>query len=128
MLKVPKSPELLLPKPKRRDKRETFWRKEHEYLYGQEAYLERRLQIYRRTGGMAHVQMDGSVNDYKAGICEGCENPHFVAWSEGEWHHNVKSYGGRRCDCAACGLWVCKAWHQAHHNRKVKWSKPCQKS
>jgi hypothetical protein len=51
--------------------------------------------------------------------CQGCTEPHLVGWNEGEWHHNVKSKGGRRCDCAQCGLFVCPAWHKAFHNRVI---------
>ena len=124
MLKVPKSPELLLPKPKRRNKRKTFWRNGHEYLFGARPHLLRRAEIYARAGGETEIWESGEVYAPKDAMCQGCPIPHPVHWLIGEWHHNVKTYGGRRCDCAACGLWVCKAWHQAHHNRVVKWSKP----
>lgn len=102
----------------------TRWKDGHEYLVGVQAHFWRRLEIYRRAGGDVAL-IDGisgdfeSIEDLRPGMCEGCAETHEVGWYEGEWHHNVKSKGGRRCDCAAHGLWVCKAWHKAFHNRVI---------
>lgn len=76
----------------------------HEYLYGVIDHGNRRWAIYERVKGM----------------CQLCPVPHFVDWEIGEWHHNVKSYGGRRCDCLNCGLWACRRSHASHHNRLIK--------
>lgn len=79
----------------------------HEYLYGVIDHGNRRMQIYERAQG----------------YCQLCKPPHAVDWEEGEWHHTAKTYGGRRCDCVACGCWSCRRAHVAEHNRVIKWSK-----
>ncbi len=102
----------------------THWKDGHEYLVGIPAHFWRRLEIYRRAGGDIAL-IDGisgdfeSIEDLQPAMCEGCAETHPVGWYEGEWHHNVKSHGGKRCDCAACGLYVCRAWHEAFHNRVI---------
>jgi hypothetical protein len=106
----------------------SYFKDDHEYLVGVKAKFWRRLEIYRRAGGdVALINgIDGdfeTVEDLQPGNCEGCAETHPVGWAEGEWHHNVKSKGGRRCDCKNCGLWVCRAWHLAFHNRNTKWTK-----
>lgn len=88
------SVKLAFPKPKKRNKRKTFWRNGHEYLYGRKAHLLRRVEIYKRAGGIVALWPDGGQTDCLFGMCEGCEQRHPVGWHEGEWHHNVKSYGG----------------------------------
>lgn len=108
--------------PAKRKGTETYWRKGHEYL-GPAGKFERRAEVYRNAGGVLQVFHDGivgTVEDLKPGMCQGCAETHEVGWYEGEWHHNVKTLGGRRCDCAACGLWVCSDWHKRYHNRVTR--------
>lgn len=98
------------------------WRKGHEYLEGLLAKTQRRLEIFRNAGGEASWfdETDPStVEEIRPANCQGCVEPHLVGWLDGEWHHNVKSHGGKRCDCAKCGLFVCMSWHQAFHNRVI---------
>jgi len=109
--------------PAKRKGNETYWRKGHEYLVGRVAHALRRLEVYKNAGGDAHIfDLDNPdlADDFKTGMCQGCAETHEVSWYEGEWHHNVKTLGGRRCDCAACGLWVCSAWHKRYHGRTVR--------
>jgi hypothetical protein len=105
--------------PKRRTG--SYFRGNHEYLEGVQAHFWRRLEIYRAAGGDITL-IDGTfehVEDLRVGMCQGCAETHEVGWYEGEWHHNVKTLGGKRCDCVACGLWVCPAWHKRYHNRVI---------
>ena len=100
----------------------TYWRDGHEYLHGVQAHFWRRLEIYRRACGDISL-IDGTfenVEDLRTGMCEGCAETHPVGWHEGEWHHDVKTRGGKRCDCVACGLWVCRDFHRRYHNRVVR--------
>lgn len=125
LLRERKRQALGLPSSKKR----TFTKDGHEYLYGVAAHFWRRLEIYRRAGGDVAL-IDGtsgdfeSIEDLRTGMCEGCAETHPVGWNEGEWHHDVKTKGGRRCDCLSCGLWVCKPFHRLYHNRLIKWRQP----
>jgi hypothetical protein len=111
---------LLFPKPVKQSKKQTFWRKGHEYLYGVIAHRERRAEIYRAAGGQVFLDGTGNAIATSPAWCQGCETRHPVWWDEGQWHHNVKACGGRRCDDVACGLWVCAYWHTRYHNRIIK--------
>jgi len=76
------------------------WAK-HVYLYGELDHAEMRMKIYERAKGM----------------CEVCPVPHFVDWNDGEWSHEQKTYGGKRCDGLCCGKWACKPGHRKYrHN------------
>jgi hypothetical protein len=100
----------------------TYRKGDHEYLVGILAHTRRRLEIFRNAGGEAtwfDEKDPSSVEEIKPATCQGCVEPHLVGWIEGSWHHNVKSHGGKRCDCAACALWVCEAWHSRYHNRVI---------
>lgn len=110
--------EAAFPKPVRRNKKVTRWRKgldgkAHEFLHGEEAHRERRLEIYRSCGGMAIVSVhSGEVIDLKAATCKLCPVPHFVCWADGHWIHLEK----RHCDCLNCGTFGCKAAHTRLHH------------
>ena len=107
-------------RPKRA--KSSYTRGEHEYLVGVLAHTKRRLEIFCNAGGEAtwFDETDpASVEEIQPATCQGCVEPHLVGWEEGEYHHNVKSLGGKRCDCARCGLYVCKSWHERYHNRVV---------
>lgn len=100
----------------------SYFRGNHEYLEGVQAHFWRRLEIYRAAGGDISL-VDGTfedVEDLRVGMCQGCAETHPVGWFEGEWHHNVKTLGGRRCDCVPCGLWVCADWHKRYHGRVIR--------
>jgi len=103
-------------------KASSYRRGEHEYLHGERAHLLRRMEIFRNAGGEVMLFEDSSsysVGEICPATCQLCVETHFVGWEEGEWHHNVKSKGGKRCDCAACGLFVCSASHKRYHNRVI---------
>jgi hypothetical protein len=105
-----------------RRKPASYVRKGHEYLVGVLAHVQRRIKIFKNAGGDAHLfdtDQPELVEEIRPAICQGCVEPHLIGWNEGEWHHNVKSHGGKRCDCAGCGLFVCKPWHVRFHNRVV---------
>lgn len=109
--------------PPTKEKR-AFWRKGHEYLETALEMTKRRIEIFRNAGGEVQWfdESDSStIDEIQPAICQGCAEPHLIGWSnlEGHWHHNVKSKGGRRCDCAACALYVCIPWHQIYHNRVI---------
>ena len=93
----------------------------HEYLNGLLAHVQRRLEIFRNAGGEAVLFTDSPcyVEEIKPATCQGCAEAHLVGWNEGEWHHNVKSKGGKRCDCAACGKYVCQRIHEVYRNRII---------
>ena len=101
----------------------THWKDGHEYLAGMREHLRRRIEIFTNAGGEVMVIDHGRgeifVEELTPAACQGCTETHLVGWEDGEWHHNVKSNGGKRCDCAACGLYVCKRWHVAFHNRVI---------
>lgn len=122
MRKCPNCGYQLSARKTREKTKQTFFRKDHEYLMGWQDKLRRRLEIYRNAGGEAEwfdESDPNSIEDHKPATCQGCTEPHLIGWAEGEWHHNVKSHGGKRCDCAACGLFVCVPWHRAFHNRVI---------
>lgn len=98
----------------------SYFRKDHEYLDGASAHFHRRVEIYRNAGGEISVVDGFVIEDLKTGMCQGCAETHEVGWAEGEWHHNVKTLGGKRCDCATCALWVCPEWHKRYHNRVIR--------
>jgi hypothetical protein len=101
-----------------------YFEGEHEYLADPVAKTKRRMEIFRNAGGEV-TWFDESdpftVEEIRPANCQGCAETHLVGWNEGEWSH-PKSHGERRCDCAACALFVCRPWHKAHHNREVKWT------
>jgi len=100
----------------------TFERNGHEYLVGVLAHTRRRLEIFRNAGGEAtwfDESDPASVEEIKPATCQGCTEPHLIGWSEGHWHHNVKSKGGKRCDCAACGMFVCAMIHEFYRNKVI---------
>jgi hypothetical protein len=100
----------------------------HDYLAGILDHAFRRAEVYRQAGGEVQLVIEPGKQriqhwvNVRSALCQGCLRPHPVSWVFGQWHHNVKSYGGRRCDCLKCGLWVCSEWHNQHHNRVIKWS------
>lgn len=125
MKRCPKCGFKLAPAKKKfqRRPRSSYFRKDHEYLVGVLAHVKRRIEIYKNAGGDAHLfdeDRPDLVEDLAPATCQGCVEPHLIGWNEGEYHHNVKSKGGKRCDCARCGLFVCKSWHRAFHNRVIE--------
>jgi hypothetical protein len=107
----------------KRPERRSFKRDGHEYLETAREMTLRRMEIYRNAGGEVRWFDEAdpnSIEDLKPAQCQGCVEPHLVGWAEAEWHHNSRSKGGRRCDCAACGMFVCKPWHLRFHNRIIK--------
>jgi hypothetical protein len=122
MIRCPRCGFRLGDRIKRKRPKQSYRRGEHEYLVGILAHTRRRLEIFHNAGGEAtwFDEKDlNSVEEIKPAICQGCVEPHFVGWLEGHWHHNVKSHGGKRCDCAACALYVCEIWHAHFHNRVI---------
>lgn len=103
----------------RQQTKRTFFKGEHEYLVGQDAHLRRRLEIFRNAGGEATIFDGETVEEIQPATCQGCIEPHLVGWLEGQWHHNVKSHGGKRCDCAACGLFLCPMIHEFYRNKVI---------
>ena len=102
--------------------KKTYRRGNHEYLVGVLAHTKRRLTVFRNAGGEAtwfDPDDPASVEEIKPAICQGCSETHEVGWLDGEWHHNVRSHGGKRCDCAGCALYVCGPWHRQFHNRVI---------
>lgn len=107
-------------RPKRA--KQTYTRGDHEYLSGVLAHTRRRLEIFRNAGGEADWFDEddaATVQELRPATCQLCAEAHLVGWEEGEWHHNVKSKGGKRCDCASCGLFVCHSSHVRYHNRVI---------
>jgi hypothetical protein len=96
---------------------ESFVRDGHEYLPPEKKF-ERRVEIFRNAGGEVAI-FDGIVEEIQPASCQGCSETHLIGFFEGEWSH-PKSHGERRCDCAACALFVCRPWHKRHHNRETK--------
>lgn len=100
----------------------TFTKNGHEYLVGVLAHTQRRIEIFTNAGGEV-AWLDKSdpatVEEIKPATCQYCVEPHLIYWSTFHWHHNVKTKGGKRCDCAACGLAVCEPAHIVIHNRVI---------
>lgn len=111
-------------RPREKKQRGSYFRKDHEYLETAIEKTRRRVEIFRNAGGEV-TWFDESdpdtIEEIQPAMCQGCAEPHLIGWSnlEGNWHHNVKSKGGRRCDCAACALYVCIPWHRIYHNRVI---------
>lgn len=105
---------------KKKKSRTVLRRDGHEYVFLEDwrAKVEMRLKIYANAGGEA-ILFDDTVEDIQPAMCQGCVEPHLVSWSEGEWFHNSKSKGGRRCDGACCALFTCKPFHDRWHNRVI---------
>lgn len=106
------------------NKPHSYFRKDHEYLETGIEKTQRRIEIFRNAGGEVtwFDESDPStIEEIQPAMCQGCAETHPVGWSEtdGNWHHNVKSKGGRRCDCAKCALYVCIPWHTRYHNRVI---------
>jgi hypothetical protein len=100
----------------------TYRREGHEYLVGVLAHTMRRLQIFRNAGGEADwfdEDDPSTVQEIRPATCQGCVEPHLIGWDEGQWHHNVKTKGGKRCDCAACGMFVCPMVHEFYRNKVI---------
>jgi len=100
-----------------------YFEGEHEYLTDPVAKTKRRMEIFRNAGGEV-VWFDESdpftVEEIRPANCQGCAETHLVGWasSEGNWHHGCDLE--KKCDSAACALYVCIPWHKAHHNREVQ--------
>jgi hypothetical protein len=108
---------------KRNRAKKTFFRGEHEYLVGVLAHTKRRIEIFENAGGEVawfDPTDPSTVEEIRPATCQLCTEPHLVGWTDGEWHHNVKSHGGKRCDCAKCGLYACRPSHLAWHNRVIE--------
>lgn len=102
----------------------TYSRDGHEYLYGILAKTQRRIEVFEAAGGIVtwfDKSDPSTVEEIQPAICQGCAEPHYLGWNDGtgEWHHNVKSHGGKRCDCAACGLFVCPMIHEFYRNKVI---------
>lgn len=100
----------------------THWKDGHEYLVGVLAHTRRRLEIFRNAGGEAtwFDESDPStIEEIKPATCQGCVEPHLIGWDseEGHWHHNCVLR--KKCDSAACALYVCHAFHRAFHGRII---------
>ena len=109
---------LAFPKPKKQSKRKTRWRKgldgqTHEFLYGREAHLQRRMEVYERAGGVCVLLDDGTVDDQFEATCRLCPVPHPITWSDAHWIHLQK----RHCDCnrPECTTFGCIAAHRKLH-------------
>ena len=99
----------------------THWKNGHEYLVGVLAHVQRRIDIFTNAGGEVawwEKSDPSTIEELRPANCQGCVETHLVGWNEGEWSH-PPSKGGRRCDCAAHSLWVCRAWHLAFHGRQI---------
>lgn len=100
----------------------TYARGGHEYLMGVLAHTQRRIEIFEGAGG-AVAWFDKSdpstVEEIQPAICQGCVEPHLIGWFDGQWHHNVKSRGGKRCDCRSCGMYVCPMIHEFYRNKVI---------
>jgi hypothetical protein len=110
---------------KKKKSRTVLRRDGHEYIFleGAQDKLQMRLKIYANAGGEA-ILFDDIVEDIRPAICQGCVEPHEISWAgqgapKGEWFHNSKSKGGRRCDGACCALFTCKPFHDRWHNRVI---------
>lgn len=121
---------LLFPKPVRverkrkplrsRRHRETRVNKlGHEFLYGVQAHIERRIQLFERAGGRVYVERDaeGKVESVCTAFpahCEMCAETHELTWELCDWIHLEK----RHCDCLECSALGCRAGHiRLHHGR-----------
>jgi hypothetical protein len=103
-------------------RKQNYFRGEHEYLEGVLAHTQRRLEIFRNAGGEAEwfdKTDPTTVEEIRPATCQGCVEPHLIGWFQGEWHHNVKTKGGKRCDCAKCGLFVCAMIHEFNRNKVI---------
>lgn len=69
----------------------------HDYLKGDDIRT-RRQEVYDRAKG----------------ICEGCRNPHRVAWGPGQMHHKQGGLVGRNDDMENL-QWVCASYHRSQH-------------
>jgi hypothetical protein len=96
---------------------------DHEYLTDPVAKTKRRMEIFRNAGGEV-VWFDESdpftVEEIRPATCNGCVETHLVGWNEGHWHHNCELE--KKCDAAACGLFVCPKSHRLIHGRIIKWT------
>lgn len=114
-------------RPQLRQRKDRTWSRDrnghtYEYLVGFLDHVKRRIEIYKRAGGDAVLFDEAQpemVEDLKSATCQGCPEPHLVGFNEGEWFHNSKTKGGRRCDCVECSLFTCKPFHIRYHNRVI---------
>lgn len=128
---------LLFPKPAKVEKKrkrprarrhtETRMRKNHEFLYGVQAHVERRIQLFERAGGRVYVERDADgkieqvTTEFPAN-CEVCAETHPLFFNEreggekGDWIHTE----ARHCDCLGCALFGCREVHSVkfHHGRR----------
>jgi hypothetical protein len=100
----------------------TYSKDGHEYLAGVLAHTQRRIDVFTNAGGEV-VWWDKTdprtVEELRPATCQGCVEPHLVGWDsdEGNWHHNCPLR--KKCDSAACALYVCIPWHTAFHGRVI---------
>jgi hypothetical protein len=125
MLYFPKPVRVKKPRKPLRSRRhtDTYFNKEgHEFLYGVQAHVERRIQVFERQGGKVHVERDGegkieAVYTEHPALCGVCEEGHQVSWEDGHWIH-----GKRHCDCLDCTTFGCKSGHSALHHDRIRWN------
>lgn len=95
----------------------------HEYLQTTFEKTKRRMEIFRAAGGEV-TWFDESdpdtIEEIRPATCQGCVEPHLIGWLDGEWHHNCELR--KKCDSAACALYVCAPFHRAFHNRIIKFT------
>lgn len=101
----------------------TYTKDGHEYLQTAFEKTKRRMEIFRAAGGEV-VWFDESdpatIEEIHPATCQGCVEPHLISWNEGHWHHNCELR--KKCDSAACALFVCPPYHRAFHNRIIKFT------
>jgi hypothetical protein len=94
---------------------------EHEYLADPVAFTKRRIEIFRNAGGEVTWFDEAdpwSVEEIRPANCQGCAETHLVGWNEGHYHHNCPLE--KKCDAAACGLFVCPTSHREIHGRVIR--------
>lgn len=106
------------------DKRRTFTRDGHEYLYGVLAHTKRRIEVYRAAGGEViwwDTDDPEAVQELAPANCQLCAETHLVGWTEGEWDHQCKLR--KKCDAVKCSAFGCNKGHVIRHGRYPKWTK-----
>lgn len=106
------------------NKKRTFTKDGHEYLYGILAHTQRRIEIFTAAGGEV-IWWDktdpSAIEETRAANCQLCAETHLVGWLEGEWHHACKLR--KKCDSVKCGLFGCAIGHRAITGRDIQWSR-----